>query len=518
MNCKNRARQKSRRAFLKRAGITAGGIAAAPFSGFSKLSPSNFSKPTSNVLLIVVDDMNDWTSLLSDTTVRTPNLERLAKRSMVFTRAYCPAPACCPSRTSFLTGLRPSTSGVYFNNQSYRDAGGWLRDVVNLPQHFKANGFLTAGYGKIFHGGYQDRDAHSWTDGYYAGQESESRLYEAAESVTKIDPVWPYSWGMLPDDWDREDTNLMQQDTRNALSVSELVQTAGETRFFAALGIFRPHSRWFVPKRYFDLYPESNLEIPAGYKADDLDDLPPLAKWLAERNVTPDTHGTLVEKGLWLKAVQAYAASITYADDQLGRVLNALENSPHNDHTIVILCSDHGYHLGEKKHWNKFTLWERSTRVPFMVSVPGLTKEKPTLCSTPVSLIDIYPTLTRLCNLPRPESHRLEGEDLSFILENREKNRRSPVLTTYGRGNHSIRSSRWRDIRYVDGSEELYDHRVDPHEWRNLAPKRDHRDVIARLKRYLPKEEAMGIRSDPDRPVEWLDESLFHQSVDPQNT
>ena len=238
MNCKDRARQKSRRAFLKRAGITAGGIAAAPFSGFSKLSPSNFSNPTSNVLLIVIDDMNDWTSLLSDTTVRTPNLERLAKRSMVFTRAYCPAPACCPSRTSFLTGLRPSTSGVYFNNQSYRDAGGWLRDVVNLPQHFKANGFLTGGYGKIFHGGYQDRDAHSWTDGYYAGQESESRLYEAAESVTKIDPVWPYSWGMLPDDWDREDTNLMQQDTRNALSVSELVQTAGETRFFAALVSF----------------------------------------------------------------------------------------------------------------------------------------------------------------------------------------------------------------------------------------------------------------------------------------
>ena len=216
--------------------------------------------------------------------------------------------------------------------------------------------------------------------------------------------------------------------------------------------------------------------------------------------------------------MQAYAASITYADDQLGRVLNALENSPHNDHTIVILCSDHGYHLGEKKHWNKFTLM--GTKHPRTIHGvgPGLTKEKPTLCSTPVSLIDIYPTLTRLCNLPRPESHRLEGEDLSFILENREKNRRSPVLTTYGRGNHSIRSSRWRYIRYVDGSEELYDHRVDPHEWRNLAPKRDHRDVIARLKRYLPKEEAMGIRSDPDRPVEWLDESLFHQSVDPQNT
>ncbi len=508
MKVKYEVQSESRRTFLKRAAIAASGITAVPL-GLSSLMPKNNSSRIANVLLIVIDDMNDWTSLLSDTIVRTPNLERLAGRSMTFTRAYCASPACCPSRTSFLTSVRPSTSGVYFNNQSYRDADGWMRKVVNLPQHFKANGYLTAGFGKIFHGRYQDRDAHSWTGGYYVGQEPESELYAAAEAVTSLNGVWPYSWGMLPDDWDREDTKLMQQDTRNAHRVSKLIRSVGDDRFFAALGIYRPHSRWFVPRRYFDLYPEHTLRIPVGYKAGDTNDLPPLAKWLAERNVTPDTHRTLVEKGLWMKAIQAYAASITYADEQIGRVLDALEDSSQNDRTIVILCSDHGYHLGEKEHWNKFTLWERSTRVPFMVSVPGLTTARPTVCSTPVSLIDIYPTLIRLCNLPRPESHELEGEDLSSILANEGKGARSPVLSTYGRGNHSVRSSRWRYIRYVDGGEELYDHDVDPHEWRNLAFEESYRGTLARLRRFLPKQEAIGIPSDPNRAVEWLGKYLI---------
>ena len=446
-----------------------------------------------------------------------PNLERLAKRSTVFTRAYCSAPACGPSRTSFLTGIRPSTSGVYFNNQSYRDAGGWLGEVVNLPQHFKANGYLAAGYGKIFHGRYQDRDAHSWSDGYYAGQGSERGLYAEAESVTSIDPVWPYSWGALPDSWDREDPDRMQQDTRYAIRTAEVIETVQDTPFFAALGIFRPHSRWFVPKRYFDLYPVSELRTPSGYTDGDLDDLPPPARWLASRNVTPDTHRTLVEKALWLHAIQAYCASISYADEQIGRVLDALEASPHNSNTIIVSCSDHGYHLGEKEHWNKFTLWERSARVPLLVSVPGQTQREPSDCSTPVSLIDIYPTLTRLCGLPHPTSHRLEGEDISPMTRKPRKGRRSPVLTTYGRGNHSLRSPRWRYIRYADGSEELYDHSDDPHEWRNVASKVEHRRVINRLRRFLPAEDAAGIPRDPNRVVEWLDDDLFRASFSPRN-
>ena len=245
---------ESRRIFLKQAALTAGAMAITPNLGLSRLLLPDLSARYRNVLLIVLDDMNDWTSLLSDTQVQTPNLERLARRSMVFTRAYCPSPACGPSRTSFLTGLRPSTSGVYFNNQSYRDAGGWLREVINLPQHFKANGFLTAGYGKIFHGSYQDQDAHSWSDGHYVGGGSEADLYTAAEELTDLEGVWPYSWGMLPDEWDRNDWTRMQQDTRNALRVSRLIEGVQGTRFFASLGIFRPHSRWFVPRRYFDLY------------------------------------------------------------------------------------------------------------------------------------------------------------------------------------------------------------------------------------------------------------------------
>lgn len=508
--------RQDRRAFLKQAGIAAGGLMAAPLIGFPNLPSIKAGAQRPNVILIIVDDLNDWTPLLSNTRVLTPNLERLAKRSNVFTRAYCPSPACGPSRTSFLTGLQPSTTGVYFNNQSYRDAGGWLSEVVNIPQHFKANGYLTAGYGKVFHGAYQDRDAQSWSEGYYTGQESESELYAAAESVTNIDPVWPRSWGSLPNTWDRKDPARMQQDTRNAMRSARLIETAGQTPFFAALGIFRPHSRWFAPKRYFDLYPESELQIPEGYAAGDLDDLPPAAKWLAARNVTPDTHQTLVERGLWSQAIQAYCACITYADEQIGKVLDALDSSAHRNNTIIAVCSDHGYHLGEKNHWNKFTLWERSTRVPFLLSLPGQNDTGPKLCSNPVSLIDLFPTLTRLCRLPPPETHRLEGEDLSPILQNPKKRRRIPVLSTYGRGNHSVRSKRWRYIRYADESEELYDHDTDPHEWENLASIREYRGVLKRLRRHLPEAEAANIPFDTNRPVEWLDRELFQASFGPE--
>jgi arylsulfatase A-like enzyme len=498
-----------RRTFLKQAGFAAGGMAATPLLGLSKLFPESAIGPVRNVLMIVVDDMNDWTPLLSDASVHTPNLERLAKQSAVFTRAYCSAPACCPSRTSFLTGMRPSTSGVYFNNQSYRDAHTSVRDAVNLPQHFKANGYLTAGYGKIFHGRYQDRDVHAWSEGHYVGQESEAHLYEAAESSTDLDGVWPYSWGMLPDDWDRDDWDLMPQDSRNANRIADFIRSADKTPFFAAFGIYKPHSRWYAPKRYFDLYPIEEIRIPKGVREDDLEDVPPCARWLAQRNVTPDTHRTLIKRGLWKHAIQAYMACVTYADRQIGRVLDALDASPHRDNTVVVLCSDHGYHLGEKEHWNKFTLWERSSRVPFMISVPGVTTEAPSKCAAPVSLLDIFPTLNNLCGLPNVGSHRLEGHDLSPLLPLGSKFHRPPVLSTYGRGNHTVRSEQWRYIRYVDGTEELYDHRSDPHEWHNLAAEVRLADVKNRLRHFLPSNEAKSIRADPTRPVEWLDEALF---------
>jgi arylsulfatase A-like enzyme len=234
----------------------------------------------------------------------------------------------------------------------------------------------------------------------------------------------------------------------------------------------------FAPKKYFDMYPDPKIpEVPEN----DLDDLPPMAKKFAA--FRRQEHERIVKEGKWRDAVRAYLACITFADAMIGRLLTSLEQSAYAKNTIIVFWSDNGWHLGEKQHWHKSTLWERSTRVPLIVAGPGL-KQTGTPRTQAVSLLDLYPTLLDLCGLPARKE--LEGESLAPLLRDA-KAKHKPAVSTYEPGNHMVRTERWRYIRYKDGTEELYDRTADPNEFRNIAADPKHTALKADLAQYMPK-------------------------------
>jgi len=452
------------------------------------LSIASPPAPRPNVLLIVIDDCApDVVSLNEARAVPTPNMARLARRGAVFSNAYCAAPACGPSRSALLTGIHPSVSGVYQNDQSFRKGPEWLRRVVTLPGRLKSEGYLTAGYGKVFHSGEQsDVNRQVWTEGHYYPLSVEEdhaagRHVPAGEHVRGSNEG-EWTWGPLPDDFDRADERKMLQDTRNAGRAARLVSQPQAAPFFCALGLYRPHVSWYVARRYYDRFPLDSIQPPQGLLWDDLDDLPPAAHWFRQSPVFRD----IQERGLWKRALQAKYASISYADEQIGRVLDALDNGPHRANTYVVVAGDNGWHTGQKRRFSKFALWELACRVPLIVAGPGIATG---LRRTPVSLLDLYPTLLALSGAARP-AHSLGGVDLTPVLRRQQASRGKPVLTTMGANNHSLRTDRFRYIRYSNGDEELYDHEADPHEWINLAPKPEHAALKERLARLLPEHNA----------------------------
>jgi len=438
------------------------------------------AKSRPNLLFIAVDDLNDWIGALGGYEgVKTPNLDRLAARSVTFTRAYCSAPACNPSRASLMTGRRPSTTGVYHNSQPWRPA---MPDAVTLSQHFIKAGYQVHGGGKIFHGAFPERA--SWEE--YFAQRRDPLAGASAKPKKKKNKEGadgrPFPFGPLDvADADMADVKLTDW------AVDELAQET-DRPFFLAVGIYKPHLPWHVPQKYFDLYPISDVTRPI-VPENDLDDVPSAGRAMAKPQ---GDHRKIVEGGHWDAAVQAYLAAIAFTDGQIGRLLDALDASPHADNTIVVLWGDHGWHLGEKEHWRKFALWEEATRVPLFVSVPGVTSAG-TQCGRTVSLLDLYPTLVELCHLPPEEG--LEGDSIARLLADPAAEWDRPAVTTHGRNNHAVRSERWRYIRYEDGSEELYDHEHDPMEWKNLAGDSQWNDVKASLAKYLPK------KNVPDAPA-----------------
>ncbi len=432
-----------------------------------------------NVLFIAVDDLNDWVGHLGGhSQAATPNIDRLAARGVSFTRAYCSAPLCNPSRVSLLTGIEPSRSGVFGNGERLREH---LPNAVTLMQYLRSHGYVAKGGGKIFHGANRAVDPDSWD--YFHRAKPVRAKPRSKEELPKS--AWA-PWGPL----DIEDDQMLDAQVVS-WAISEL-NRGHERPFFLACGFTKPHLPWYVPQKYFDLHPLDKIILPKTLDTD-RDDLPAFGLKLARevhtisngRNFSRhgEDHAMVLKYSQWPRAVQSYLATISFVDHHVGRLLNALANSEHADDTIVVLWGDHGWHLGEKQHWRKHALWETTTRTPLIFASPGRIQEN-RRCQRPVSLIDLYPTLVELCGLPVPEG--LDGQSILPLMTNPDREWSRPALMTFGRGNHAVRTERWRYIRYRDGGEELYDHEKDPHEWHNLAGLSEHASTIVELRKSLP--------------------------------
>lgn len=449
-----------------------------------------------DVLFISVDDMNDWiTPLGGRDNMHTPNLDALAARGMIFENAHCTAPACCPSRASVMTGVRPSTSGVYSNNHQWRESPV-LKDAVTIPEFFRSRGYTVKGGGKIFHSlswirtaygvdqndpsiwdEYYPSKSHSmpdalWPESYEVNEQGTVTWDNIAGAGTDNRPSYFFDWGPLGTDEEMADYKVVDW------AVSEL-KKSHDKPLFLAVGIFRPHIPWFAPQKYFDMYPPGERELPR-IMENDLDDVSPVSyNWLRRQ-----WQSWMLENNQWKDAVQAYEACISFSDAMLGRLIKGLDESGRADNTIIVLWSDHGMHIGEKEQWEKFTLWEESTRVPMMVIAPGITEGGSSSVEA-VSLLDIYPTLVKLTG--GETFKQLEGTDLGPLLRDPSATREEPAITTFHKDNHSVRTERWRYISYHNGDEELYDHHNDPDEFYNIADSAELRPLIEEMSEWLPE-------------------------------
>jgi arylsulfatase A-like enzyme len=280
------------------------------------------------------------------------------------------------------------------------------------------------------------------------------------------------------------ETNEDMTDYKSAQWAVGKLQETHDKPFLLAVGFVRPHVPWYTPQKWFDHHPLETIQLPP-YLPQDFDDIPEGGRLVADVPMMPTTE-ELIERGQWKKAVQAYLACITWTDHQVGKLLDALDASPYSDNTIVVLWSDHGYHLGEKNRFAKQAIWERDTRVPLIISGPGIRPNRHT--SKPVGLIDMYPTLVELCELP--DNVKNEGQSLKPLLDDVEAKWDNPAITAYGPVNFAIRSERYRYMRYEDGSEEFYDMRNDPNEWTNLATDSSYRSIIAEHRKHIPSNPA----------------------------
>ncbi len=463
-----------------------------------------------NILFIAIDDLNDWVGFLGGhPQVRTPNMDRLAARGTVFTNAHCAAPICGPSRAAIFSGLLPTTTGIYENGQNIQNKRPGL---VYLPQYFARNGYSTFGTGKLLH-----KSSSGIFEKFYSTEQRWSPFSKKQVTYTKKElpskgsdlprheiesggktivlPLNRIPSDRAPDDpkgesfdWGPFDVGDDEMgDGKITTWACERLRKKKEKPFFLAVGYYRPHIPLFAPSKYFEGYSEDSISLPPALKGD-LDDLGAAGRKTALEAITAGAHATVLKHKQWKAAVRAYLACVTFVDAQIGRLLEALEKGPHAGNTIVVLWSDHGWHLGEKQHWGKWTGWERSTRVPLLiVPAPGHPVAKKWAgqrSPAPVSLVDLYPTLIDLAELPGRKD--LDGRSLKPLLEDPRTDTGRAVVTTFGKNRHSVRSASWRLIRYEDGTRELYNLARDPNEWKNLAGKDEHSRIESDLAAKLP--------------------------------
>ena len=425
-----------------------------------------FAAEKPNVLFLNIDDLRDVRAY--NPQVKTPNLDRLAAEGVRFDSAYVQATFCNPSRSSFLTGLRPYRTGVTDNRAHFRDT---VPDVVTLPQHFRQNGYLTYRFGKIFHGAENMDDPASWDHAEYPRNTPAGRGKKHDITGGKI----RWCWWAAPD---CEDEALA--DGIIARKAVEFLEGKHEKPFFLAVGFHKPHDPFVAPKRYFDLYPPESLPLHSDPSHASPTPDPQMTGWKRIfETFTPEQERQFL---------RAYSAASTFADAQVGKVLGALDRNGLRENTIVFLMSDHGYHLGEREWWNKATLYEYSTRTPLIARVPGVTAAgRP--CRRIVEFLDLYPTLVELAGLNAPP--HLQGRSLVPLLENPDRAWERPAYSVLRRGKYgwgrSVRTENWRYIRWENApeAEELFDHRTDPGEWRNLAKDPAHAETVARLRTLL---------------------------------
>lgn len=541
------ARPLHRRDFLAR-------CAAAPVAAAGGRLSRLHAQPTRrpNVLFLICDDLNDSVEGLGGhPQAKTPNFNRLARRSVTFTNAHNSQPSCAPSRASLWSGLHPFTTHYHFpfdrdildrvDPRPWSGDGHWrtnpvLRDTVTAMEHFKKNGYAVYGTGKVFHNGHEDKSVYTeykydadfgpWPwDGKQRRENphlaslfdthyfrTQTNLYDSPHSQTfgplsQVPRFAPDPAAGTPgfDGWylggkpfryvsetDRDHT----PDELSADWAVEVLRQRHDRPFFLAVGFNRPHVPLYAPKKYFDLFPLDQIQLPPGYRADDLWDC---ARALMQNNRKGLQNFRLLHaaggEDMWKRWVQAYLACVAFADDQAGKVLGALDDSPYARDTIVIVTGDHGFHMGEKDWIHKNSLWDVATQVPLIVNAPGIGRPG-SRCDHPVSLIDMYPTLIDLCGLPEDPNadgngRALDGHSIRPFLadpENGSWDGPPVAVTTVGfhdTAHYSARGRRWRYTWCSTGEEELYDHNADPHEWTNLAGDPAHAEIKNRLHREL---------------------------------
>ncbi len=427
-----------------------------------------------NVLVLIVDDMNDYGFYKTYPGAKMPYMDEFKKTAITFRHAYCASPVCGPSRAAVFSGLYPHTTGHYLNGSDpWRK--GMLTETESLPELFQRSGYNTFGWGKIFHAKLAE------------GREKAMFLNEVHHGgfgpfLAEEDQMLGRFWGAKG--WEGPDSDF--PDVRNADAAIEYLQQDHDKPFFLVYGLWRPHTPFTAPKRFFDMYDLATIAFPPpGYKKTDLSDVPPkgqaLSRIWGER--WDETGGS--DPASWRKLLHGYLACTTFADWNCGRVIEALDAGPYADNTIVIFWSDNGFHMGEKNHYEKATAWEKAALTPMAIRLPG-GKHGGKVCTRPVNTIDIFPTLMDFCSLESPE-HTPDGTNLMPLLKNPKTKWDKPAITSYGERVFSARSERYRYIRYPDGLEELYDHKNDPNEFHNLANHPDMQEIIDAFDQWYPE-------------------------------
>ncbi|TXF90243.1 sulfatase-like hydrolase/transferase [Neolewinella aurantiaca] len=443
------------------------------------------SKEHPNVLFIAVDDLNTLSGVLGGyADAKTPNLDRLAARGVTFSNAHCQAPLCGPSRASIMTGLRPSTTGIYgmIPDEKIRSENPATKEILFLPEYFSTHGYRTMGIGKLFHTHAPKGvlDESGGREKGFGPLPPERFVWDGfGTSDRKRYGRTSTDWGPFPA------ADSLMPDHRSVDWVIDRLERDYDSPFFMALGLLRVHVPLYVPQKWFDLYPLEDISTPV-YHEGDLNDVPPVAMKINDLPMMPTTEWA-IRSGEWPKIIQAYLACISFVDNEIGRVLDALDRSGHADDTVIVLWSDHGYRLGEKGTFAKHALWEPATRVPMMFAAPDLPRGK--VIDDPAELLSVYPTLLELCGLPQYSKN--EGESLVPVMKGERSSAHAVAITTHGMNNHAVRTERFRYIRYEDGAEELYDHTTDPDELINLAGQPQYAGEIEKIKAYLPRTNAL---------------------------